>query len=1131
MVKPGERLGNYEVSASADGSANVLGSGAGGITYRGKHIHLGTEVAIKVLIRRKNLLQKDRDAFLSEARSAASLSHPQIARILDFGESRDQHPYYVMELCEGGSLEDLGRKTGPPDSSTCIQWLLESAGALAHAHHKGILHRDIKPSNLLVAIENGTASIKLIDFGLADHVDQDGVAENVIGTPLFAAPEQLQGQAVPASDVFSLGGTFLWLLTGRHLSQGDVKAVISDRLSVDSYAHLFSDVPPAWMNILGKMLELDPVHRLRDGGEVLAQVHAIFPDHSPHPVVWEDSANFQGPASAAPVPSQWTDHPSVAWNELWTETSKPVPTEHGTQLQAKRNDASGLYEVSRFLHLPEEIVPILSEQADLVARNAANLGLGQVLLERGNGWWSVAWPDLGTDDALSWVRQGQAASTPEVLTALDPLATGLDGISSRGFEHLEIHPSMLMVRGGSGSGQPLGFSISVPLPVLAVSEHKADSSGTMRVAMGVNLYSRFAACVYQLLSGRTVPPAAFVNARAYQAIPRLTEKSNRFLASAISGSLAGGTCQDIVRGLAYEERVPGASYTGSLSAGASVGARLGSLSHRSNPNISIPTATSPAVSQRTIPVAPPAPPVSSAASTPPPLTPVVASTVVSTPPPPPVSPPASPASSSPPAISTAPATLVSTAVASPISAPVTVAPPAKKSSPLKVLVPAGIVGLALFGTAAWIVVPKYLKKDKPTPESNTPSAPPVVEHTAPETEPKTAKDPGEPVKPKTPDTPPTKTLSSTVKVPGDAATLTLAIEQCKDGGTIELAGGTHSEPVVLTKSLTITGTDGASLEDRGLETSLVTIRGPIQVTITGVVIKNSQKQARGKAESAPPLVLAADGPTIRFESCDFEGSSGAGISLVDKAKANFSYCHIRSNRGFGVNASAGSKGEFTRTEIQENGLGGILAVGVGTTVTTTNGSTISKNSKNGIEIGNGAALVCSNVKITGNRQVGLVVEGSGSQARVDSATAISANLSGVAVLTAGKFDLTGGTIESNREHGLYAKDGAKVQIDSSTFTSNGRTGVFLDSGESTSVTLTKTTFTSHSSFGVAFSEGLGKVSDCVFENNQAAILFTNKAHGSASGNKVTPGPLEESIIREADAGEVTLENNTAGADP
>ena len=92
MVKPNERLGNYEVATGADGTAIILGSGAGGVTYRGRHIHLGTEVAIKLLIRRKNLLRQDRDAFLSEARAAASLSHPQIARILDFGENAEQHP-------------------------------------------------------------------------------------------------------------------------------------------------------------------------------------------------------------------------------------------------------------------------------------------------------------------------------------------------------------------------------------------------------------------------------------------------------------------------------------------------------------------------------------------------------------------------------------------------------------------------------------------------------------------------------------------------------------------------------------------------------------------------------------------------------------------------------------------------------------------------------------------------------------------------------------------------------------------------------------------------------------------------------------------------------------------------------
>jgi serine/threonine protein kinase len=677
MVKPSERLGNYEVATAADGSALVLGSGAGGVTYRGRHIHLGTEVAIKVLIRRKNLLQKDRDAFLSEARSAASLTHPQIARILDFGESAQQHPYYVMELCEGGSLEEFGSKAGPPDEYAFIQWFFESAAALAHAHQKGILHRDIKPSNLLVARQNESASVKLIDFGLADHANHSESSEHVIGTPHFAAPEQLRGQAEPASDVFSLGATFLWLLTGKHLSQGDVKSVISDRLDAVSYAPLLESLTAPWQTLLGRMLDVDPSRRPRDGGEVLGALQAVFPNHPGHPVAWDASAEFPGVGTRAPLPSQWEDFPDASWADRWTETSTPIAMDHGVAVVATRAGGNESLDVSKFTRLSPDIAEILTYQGDLLAAHAHELGLDRVILERGRDWHAVAWPSLGTNDALSWVRQGHSAPIAEVLAALDPIATALDAIKSAGLDQIEIHPSMLIVRVAvpqkishsatrdprdlweqeTPGGTPLKFSLAVPLPILASTDQASDSGGTMRGTTGAGLSARFASSVYQLLSGRTPAPAAFVNARAYQAIPKLTEKSNRFLSSAIAGTITGGSCRDVIRGLAHEERIPGASLTGSLSSSASAGSRsAASWQSQSNPPISLPTN-----------VPPPIPSVP-----PPPKAEVIA------------------------------------AVPSPQIAPVVGTLPKQKKSPVLIISVIAAALILSLGAAAWIIVPKLL---------------------------------------------------------------------------------------------------------------------------------------------------------------------------------------------------------------------------------------------------------------------------------------------------------------------------------------------------------------------------------------------------------------------------------------
>lgn len=1062
MVKPSERLGNYEVATAADGSALELGSGAGGVTYRGRHIHLGTEVAIKLLIRRKNLLQKDRDAFLSEARAAASLSHPQIARILDFGESAQQHPYYVMELCEGGSLEEFGRKAGPPDGYACIQWFHESAAALAHAHQKGILHRDIKPSNLLVARQNENASVKLIDFGLANHADQTDSPDHVIGTPHFAAPEQLRGQAEPASDVFSLGATFLWLMTGKHLSQGDVKSVIADRLEATSYAAHLASLPVTWQNLLGRMIDVDPRLRPRNGGEVLAELQRAFPNHPGHPVAWDSSAEFPDAGCKAPAPSRWEDFPDEAWADRWTETGTPSATGHGVSLRANRPGGSEPCDVSRFTNLSPEIAAALVEQADRVASHSEELGLGEVILERGTGWWSVAWPALGPQDALSWVRQGQSATPAEILAAMDPIAFALDGMMSGGFEHLEIHPSMLIVSGGP----PLKFSLAVPLPVLESGEQAADSAGTIRGAMGAGLAARFASCIYQLLSGRTLPPAAFVNARAYQAIPRLTERSNRFLSSAIAGTLASGTCRDVIRGLVHEERIPGASYSGTLASGTSIGSRTSS-DWRSIP--APPSAEAP-VRQEPAPAPPPVPQPAPDPVAPPP---------VEAPPPPRVQP------------------LRTQAME-------------KKPPIAAILTGMAAVGILAAGSAAWFLFPKSKPTDAPKPAlpsgnqvsndpDRTPAPPPP--------------DPAEP--------------QSIVRVPGDAPSITEAIQLCKSGGTIELSGGTHNKPIILTKSVSIISKSAAVFEDTGIGSSLVTARGPIQVILRNIQIKNTQRQAGTEISSSPSLVLLADGASVRFEGCVVEGSVGNGISLADKASANFSNSRIRKNRGYGITVSSGSKVDISLSEIQQSGRSGIAATNVGSVVTLGSGASVSTNSQNGVEIANGAELRSSGAEINGNQKVGLTVDGSGSQASLESSCVISGNRRyGAGITNSGRLVLTDGTVEDNSENGIYVESGGQAEITSSRFKTNGTIGVYLVGGAASAVTISKSSFEHHSDAGVAFVEGVGKVSGSTFTSNPMAIFFGNGSSGSATGNTFRPGPVEDKLVIE-NAGAVTLGDNQA----
>ena len=316
--------------------------------------------------------------------------------------------------------------------------------------------------------------------------------------------------------------------------------------------------------------------------------------------------------------------------------------------------------------------------------------------------------------------------------------------------------------------------------------------------------------------------------------------------------------------------------------------------------------------------------------------------------------------------------------------------------------------MLILAGGAWLV---FKKDDKPiAKEPNKTPAEPVS--TPPEAIP-------------TPP-PPTDDASeakSTVNVPGDASSITEALKLCKPGGTIEIAGGTYSDAIVLTQSVSLISKTSAVFEDSGLGSSLITARGPIQVTLRNIQIKNTQRQANTEIESSPALVLIADGADVRFDGCVVEGSIGSGISLVDKASATFSNCRIRKNRGYGINVSSGSNVALSLSEIQQCGRSGIAVTNVGSTVNLGSGATITANSRNGVEVANGAVLKGSGAEINGNQKIGLIVEGSGSQATLEASCVISGNHKfGAGVTNSGRLKLSDSTVEENSENGVYRRE-------------------------------------------------------------------------------------------------------------
>ena len=208
----GEQLGNYRL-------VRLLGQGGFAEVYLGEHIHLGTPAAIKVLYAK--LASEDFEHFRKEARTIARLVHPHIVRVLDYG-IEGTTPFLVVDYAPNGTLRTRHPKGVPVPSPTVVSYVTQIADALQYAHDQKVIHRDVKPENILFGRRN---EVLLSDFGIAlvamstNYRSTQGM-QDMAGTIAYMAPEQIQAQAEPASDQYSLAVVTYELLSGARPFQG-----------------------------------------------------------------------------------------------------------------------------------------------------------------------------------------------------------------------------------------------------------------------------------------------------------------------------------------------------------------------------------------------------------------------------------------------------------------------------------------------------------------------------------------------------------------------------------------------------------------------------------------------------------------------------------------------------------------------------------------------------------------------------------------------------------------------------------------------------------------------------------------------------------------------------------------------
>lgn len=257
MAAPGELLaGRYEL-------IQPIGSGGMATVWRARDTRLGRQVAVKLL---RPEFAEDAEflrRFETEARHAASLSHPNVAAVHDT-DVDDERRFIVMELVDGPSVADVIAQRGPVEPSVAVEIAAAAARALAAAHRRGLIHRDVKPANLLIGRDG---RVRLADFGIARALTSSRATTpgTVLGSIPYLSPEQARGEeATAAGDIFSLGVVLFEMLTGSLPWEADTPAAMATaRLHVpaDPPSERVGTLPEGLDAIVGRALELDPGSR------------------------------------------------------------------------------------------------------------------------------------------------------------------------------------------------------------------------------------------------------------------------------------------------------------------------------------------------------------------------------------------------------------------------------------------------------------------------------------------------------------------------------------------------------------------------------------------------------------------------------------------------------------------------------------------------------------------------------------------------------------------------------------------------------------------------------------------------------------------------------------------------------
>ncbi len=385
-----------------------VGEGGMASVYRGEHLTLGREVAVKILHPHLSDKPRNRQRFTREARAIENLRHDNILRIEDYSGEDAKDCYIVTEFVDGYTLQKLHVELGAIPSEVVAIIGMHLADALQYAHDQGIIHRDLKPENVMIQ-RDGT--IKLMDFGIARFLDEMHLTMTgaLVGSPAYMSPEQAMEKVLDSrSDLFSLGTLLFHLVTGQLPFAGNNPSIVLRNI-IEGNRPSVSDVAPEvaapLAELIHGLLQIDPDDRPRSAAEVrarLAQTTAEA-DIDPEDPRWSLQA--------------WVIDP-VGYRERLDEWLDQVLLAKGKERLEHRDHLGALQLFNRLLTIDER----RGRQNDEVLALVSGMHVSREAPRRNRSWWLGGVGLLVGAALLSLWLLPSATETPSSQEGLAPLA-------------------------------------------------------------------------------------------------------------------------------------------------------------------------------------------------------------------------------------------------------------------------------------------------------------------------------------------------------------------------------------------------------------------------------------------------------------------------------------------------------------------------------------------------------------------------------------------------------------------------------------------------------------------------------------------------------------------------------------